>query len=88
VVRGRTVNCSFEAGEHVVRVRVEDEFGANSTVETRVVAGARNPALEVVEFALGAEGRLALLALVGLVVVAVVRWLVDRLGVDRRRRER
>lgn len=88
VVRGRTVNRSFEAGEHVVRVRVEDEFGANSTVETRVVAGARNPALEVVEFALGAEGRLALLALVGLVVVAVVRWLVDRLGVDRRRRER
>lgn len=86
--QGRTVTRSFDRGGHTVTVHVVDGLGATTTVEARVVAGRPGPVTRAVEYALGVERRLALIALAALVVVGGVRWLVDRYGGGRRRRRR
>lgn len=75
-IDGRTVNRSFDAGQHDVTVRVVDEFGANSTAERRIAVGQQSTIVRLVEYPLGVEGRLALIALVTLLVLVVGRWLL------------
>ena len=88
VARGTTVTRTFDDGEHTVSVRAVDEFGAETTVEEQFVVGQQDTIVRVVEFALGVEGRLALIALASLVVVGITRRIVGRLGRNGRRRRR
>ena len=88
VAEGTEVTRSFDRGEHTVTVRAVDEFGATGRSKTQFVAGGRDPLVQIVEFTLGFEGRLVLVALISLAVIAGLRWLDGRRGGTRRRRTR
>lgn len=85
---GPTVERSFPAGEHVVRVAVADEYGATASASTTLVVGTAaraRAALEVVRLGLPVEQRLALAAVTIALVLALAR---SRSGNRRRRRRR
>jgi PGF-pre-PGF domain-containing protein len=72
---GQAVERVFERGE-VVNVTVEDQFGATGTAES--VAGLRgaNPILNVFQWQLGFEGRIAVVAVLAVLIIRGIRWFV------------
>ena len=77
---GPTVTRSFERGEHVVRVTAEDEYGATGGASEMVQVGrpTTTPAIDVVRYALGFEGRLVLVAVLAIALLGASRWLLGR----------
>jgi hypothetical protein len=79
---GRTVERTFDRGEHDVTVSVEDELGANVSAETTLFVGVApdqgGPGLDVVQWTLGFEGRIVAVVLVSVLVLAGLRWLLAR----------
>lgn len=79
---GRTVERTFDRGEHDVTVSVEDELGANVSAETTLFVGVApdqgGVELDVVQWTLGFEGRIAVVTLLSILVLAGLRWLLAR----------
>lgn len=88
IARGPTVTRSFDRGEHAVTVRAVDEYGAVGRSQVTIDAGGEGPLVQIVEFTLGVEGRLALVVLVSLAVIGALRWLDGRRRVRTRHRSR
>jgi hypothetical protein len=76
---GENVTRSFEQGETVVEVTVEDEFGATGRDEATVVigegVGGEGPSLGIIQFNMGLESRIAVVGLLALILIALLRWL-------------
>jgi len=90
---GRTVERAFERGEHVVSVTVEDEFNATGSEEATLAVGVdpggSEPSLDVVRWTLGFEGRIVVVAVLAVLLLAGLRrLLVRRYGREERSRSR
>ncbi|MFB6360168.1 MAG: PKD domain-containing protein, partial [Halobacteriales archaeon] len=76
---GENVTRSFEQGETVVEVTVEDEFGATGQDRATVVigegVGGEGPSLGIIQFNMGLESRIAVVGLLALFLIALLRWL-------------
>jgi len=88
---GRTVERSFDRGARVVSATAEDEFGATSTDEATLAVGVdpdrADPRLDVIQWTLGFEGRIVLVAITAVLALAGLRWLLAR-RYDREERSR
>ena len=90
---GRTVERVFERGAHVVSVTAEDEFGATGTDEATLAVGVdperADARLDVIQWTLGFEGRIVLVAILAALALAGLRWLLARrYGREERNRDR
>ncbi|MDX1744667.1 MAG: PKD domain-containing protein [Halobacteriales archaeon] len=88
-VLGRAVERSFPGGEHVVRVLVEDEYGATASTSTTLTVGpaARiKPPLEVAPLGLAFQQRLSLAAVTIALVLIITRLVSGHRSRRRRRR--
>lgn len=77
---GETVSRQLAEGE-VVRVTVEDEFGASVQVKGTAGQPFRPPqdgSFDLVDFSLGLQSQLAFTGLAVILVIIALRWLADR----------
>ncbi|MFB6227310.1 MAG: hypothetical protein ABEH88_01785 [Halobacteriales archaeon] len=71
---GSEIERTFEQGE-VVNVTVEDQFGAVGTDEV-VVGASVSPILNVFQWQLGFEGRIAVVLVLSILVIVGIRWVI------------
>ena len=74
-VTGQEVERVFERGE-VVNVTVEDEFGATGTDEAVAGLQGANPILNVFQWQLGFEGRIAVVLVLSILTIGGIRWVI------------
>jgi PGF-pre-PGF domain-containing protein len=72
---GQEINRSFERDE-IANVTVEDEFGATGTDEAVAGLQGANPILNVFQWQLGFEGRIAVVLVLSILIIGIIRWVI------------